>query len=1778
MKLTFISVLGILALVLVAFAQTEVTLLPTEGFEGAWIPAGWSQNPPYVGAEDWHSQFLTGFTIGALSAYVDYEVDNDDSLFTPVFDASGGYDSVIVDMWEDYELFGSSTGEAYILVSTDGGATWATAISYGRTELDVVHSRYHIESFTSSSATCKVCFWYDNNWDYHWALDDVTIYGYTPPSEPAPPSFSYTCADSVYPSGTTDVTVGVYINDFTGIDPLSAEICYSINGDPWVCDNLVYDSGLPDGTGDYHYDFTDLEGWSVIDYLFRATDTFIPANTGSSGTCSFEVLGGYYIYEDGTGYPMSPDPTWIDATSGIEMTTIEADDAVTGYFGFPFPFVLYGVGRDTTWLSSNGWILFDPTAPASSYLSPEFIPTPGGQLDNFIAWVWDDLVGSDGWAYLYLEPMGDYVLFSFENWRQYGGSAYFDCQVQIWNPTVIPTPGGNCAIDVRFNGLPEDPLDIEMGVENFDGSEGIAYLHEGGTYGDPSYLGLTSTTRTIRYCTVPPPSGTVYGHVTLSGRTDHSGAEVGLVGFPYNDISAIDGYYRISGIPAGTFDVYCTHPAFYAETVFAVVVVEDDSVEIDFTLDERPVAFITGTADLTDVPGPDAGIAVTELVSGVNDVTDATGAFFLDGVDAGDIQVVGTYPGYITAYTPVFSVAVGETVDIDTIFGPLLLDPLVPEWDSVDTDDGGALPTPLTGCWEWGTPTYGPPSAHTAPNCWGTVLDGDYDISANCKLDIALPYPCTRFAWYQWLITEYIYDGANVKVSRDGGLTWELATPLDTAYNAVADGANAGIPGEDCWSSGLRFDEWFMQRIDLTPDVSHIRFHFGSDGSITDAGWYVDDFMYYPAPTGAIEGYVYDCNTYDVIENAEVRTGGYVAYTDSTGYFFIPQVGYGDNTVMAVKLGYFPGYEDVVVFIDDTAMVLVPICPIDVDEIYGHLTYNEDDSVYFEICNPTDDTIWFNFTGVPVGGGSRARPMFVEEETFVDKGSVTPVDPNAYRAGIPSGVPGPSARPSAFGDVVDSFDVNAVCDMPWGLGLYDRLEITNFWVSNVEGISLMCNNQQFDVLTGLYTGLTVDVTGVGSSSWMGDMAWDANHRLMWQIAVGGSNFLYAFDVVTGDIVDSIGDFTLPWTAASQRGVGYDFSRDVFYVGGWNDNLIYEIKGKDWDVPGEVMNTYSAPNCAGIGFDPSRRTIWFAANEPADKIYEIEPATGTVINEIEAPGAGWLGGYALAGLEVDHNCRIWVTNMNTLKVYSIESPNCPLPGGIYVDPTTGFIAPGECVTFAIINHEYSTPVGDYCFDLYFYPGDNIPPYTIPTCVQVQPRAYAGWEIISVPLNATPNDPYIQLVDDIVPFNVTPSASNIYGYNQDTGLNELPTGFVRGKGYFLKTWLDRTYWDVYGTPFADGDFAYPVYYPVGSPNWGWWVVGNPFDMRVSWDAVYAATDFTYLDRYYWTWSEKDGFAFYDPLGGGGGADEYIDAWRGYYIYARDGNPAVYTDIIYPMDGALETFAAKAKPAPKVKTLNPAEFMLRVSAKGVQGSDVRTDIYNYIGVNETALDGFDDWDVREPNINLPVNTIDAYFETGGLRLMRDTKANFSSDSKVWTFKVRDIPAGMEVTLEWPKDRTPTGDDASCGVDNLDERWGLTLVDQATGTTIDMREDTSYTFTFGSGIRVFSVILTDEGVLGIKPRRPEEFALSMNKPNPFNATTEFTIALPEETDVKVEVFNILGRKVTTLVDESLDAGWHRIIWDARDGGGHELPSGIYLYKVVAGDFNETRKMTLVK
>jgi hypothetical protein len=94
----------------------------------------------------------------------------------------------------------------------------------------------------------------------------------------------------------------------------------------------------------------------------------------------------------------------------------------------------------------------------------------------------------------------------------------------------------------------------------------------------------------------------------------------------------------------------------------------------------------------------------------------------------------------------------------------------------------------------------------------------------------------------------------------------------------------------------------------------------------------------------------------------------------------------------------------------------------------------------------------------------------------------------------------------------------------------------------------------------------------------------------------------------------------------------------------------------------------------------------------------------------------------------------------------------------------------------------------------------------------------------------------------------------------------------------------------------------------------------------------------------------------------------------------------------------------------------------------------------------------------------------------------------------------------------------------------------------------------------------------------RPESFSLSQNYPNPFNPQTQIKYALPYDCDVKVSIYNILGRRVRVLVDEHQSAGYRSVHWDGKDEQGDDVASGIYFYKIQAGDFQKTKKMVLLK
>ena len=93
-----------------------------------------------------------------------------------------------------------------------------------------------------------------------------------------------------------------------------------------------------------------------------------------------------------------------------------------------------------------------------------------------------------------------------------------------------------------------------------------------------------------------------------------------------------------------------------------------------------------------------------------------------------------------------------------------------------------------------------------------------------------------------------------------------------------------------------------------------------------------------------------------------------------------------------------------------------------------------------------------------------------------------------------------------------------------------------------------------------------------------------------------------------------------------------------------------------------------------------------------------------------------------------------------------------------------------------------------------------------------------------------------------------------------------------------------------------------------------------------------------------------------------------------------------------------------------------------------------------------------------------------------------------------------------------------------------------------------------------------------------PKVFSLSQNYPNPFNPSTTIRFTLPRQTFVRLEIFNVLGQKVTTQVDQLMPAGDYTISWDGTDNAGRPVSSGVYLYRITAGEFVDTRKMLLLK
>ncbi len=96
--------------------------------------------------------------------------------------------------------------------------------------------------------------------------------------------------------------------------------------------------------------------------------------------------------------------------------------------------------------------------------------------------------------------------------------------------------------------------------------------------------------------------------------------------------------------------------------------------------------------------------------------------------------------------------------------------------------------------------------------------------------------------------------------------------------------------------------------------------------------------------------------------------------------------------------------------------------------------------------------------------------------------------------------------------------------------------------------------------------------------------------------------------------------------------------------------------------------------------------------------------------------------------------------------------------------------------------------------------------------------------------------------------------------------------------------------------------------------------------------------------------------------------------------------------------------------------------------------------------------------------------------------------------------------------------------------------------------------------------------------PLLPSEPVLYPNYPNPFNPSTQIAFFLPENDNIRLTIYNALGQQIRTLVSGSREAGYQQITWNGRDDQGNSVESGIYFYRLSSGNFDQQRKMILVR
>ena len=496
----------------------------------------------------------------------------------------------------------------------------------------------------------------------------------------------------------------------------------------------------------------------------------------------------------------------------------------------------------------------------------------------------------------------------------------------------------------------------------------------------------------------------------------------------------------------------------------------------------------------------------------------------------------------------------------------------------------------------------------------------------------------------------------------------------------------------------------------------------------------------------------------------------------------------------------------------------------------------------------------------------------------------------------------------------------------------------------------------------------------------------------------------------------------------------------------------------------------------------------------------------------------LGWTATDGFEVDSVMVSFSSDSGT--TYTLQASLGTVSGYNWTVPDAVVMTGGK---FKVKSQDYAgnsvEKVSDYVFAI---AGDSL-----------SSAVAAGWTLWGAPINPSNDSMTTNLSDDFSDYWDTFDYVN-NGYTYDGILLE-------GEGYWLGAAQSATI-DVLGTPIVS-DFTMSL-------SQGWELISNPLVLDVSVDSLTFtkdATTKTHAEAVTAGWVNS----IYGYSGTGYSVASTFSPWNGYWMAVLETG----VDMTFPIhrhDGSSNTRTREES------------WMIAFNAE-VEGAN---DEMMMVGYAETATDGFD---AEHDAVNPPHPPGPAYISLFtahpewdyllGDKFTKDVRAEVPADGyQEWILSMESSES--EAQISWTFENVPDEYDIGYSIND-----GMYFDDMRSVNTTTLSVNTEII------VRVSTQVLE----IGDEPI-PEVFALHQNYPNPFNPTTQIRYDLPDDANVNITIYDIMGRSIRSLVNSNQTAGYRSIRWDGKNNLGEGVSAGMYIYMIQAGEFRQTKKMVLLK